>query len=151
MMDRIDSKILSLLHENARISAAEIGRTIAMTQPAVTERIHKLEEQGIIAGYRAVLSPKKLGKDVTAFVQFKTSNCLDFQEFCSQSPDVIELYRISGEYNFLMKITTATMESLTAFLDMCGPYGFSSTLIVLSEAIQNKSMIAEDGDYIQDT
>lgn len=145
-MDGIDSKILSLLHENARMPVAEIGRTIAMTQPAVTERIRKLEEQGIIAGYKAVLSPKKLGKDVTAFVLFKTSNCLDFQEFCSQSPDVIELYRISGEYNFMMKIITASMESLTVFLDSCSPHGFSSTLIVLSAAIENKHLIADNGE-----
>jgi Lrp/AsnC family leucine-responsive transcriptional regulator len=143
-LDGIDSKILSLLHENARMPVAEIGRTIAMTQPAVTERIRKLEEQGIIAGYKAVLSPKKLGKDVTAFVLFKTSNCLDFQEFCSQSPDVIELYRISGEYNFMMKIITESMESFTAFLDSCGPHGFSSTLIVLSAAIENKCLIADN-------
>ncbi|MEC0229498.1 Lrp/AsnC family transcriptional regulator [Paenibacillus alba] len=142
-MDKIDSKILSLLHENARMPVAEIGRTIAMTQPAVTERIRKLEEQGIIAGYKAVLSPKRLGKDVTAFVLFKTSSCIDFQAFCSQSPDVIELYRISGEYNFMMKIMTTSMEALTVFLDSCGPYGFSSTLIVLSAAIENKSLIDE--------
>jgi DNA-binding Lrp family transcriptional regulator len=145
-MDKIDSKILSLLHENARMPVAEIGRTITMTQPAVTERIRKLEEQGIIAGYKPVLSPKKLGKDVTAFVLFKTNNCLDFQEFCSQSPDVIELYRISGEYNFMMKIITASMESLTAFLDSCGPFGFSSTLIVLSAAIENKRLIADNDE-----
>lgn len=145
-MDRVDRNILSLLHENARMPIAEIGRKIAMTQPAVTERIRKLEEKGIIAGYKAILAPKKLGKDVTAFVLFKTNNCLDFQAFCSNSPDVIELYRISGEYNFMMKIITASMESLTAFLDSCSPYGFSSTLIVLSAAIENKLIIDDDGE-----
>ncbi|WP_326288744.1 Lrp/AsnC family transcriptional regulator [Bacillus glycinifermentans] len=77
-MDSVDRNILSLLHENARMPIAEIGRKIAMTQPAVTERIRKLEEKGIIAGYKAILAPKKLGKDVTAFVLFKTNNCLDF-------------------------------------------------------------------------
>ncbi|MGG4034441.1 Lrp/AsnC family transcriptional regulator [Paenibacillus cisolokensis] len=141
-MDQIDRKILSLLHENARMSVAEIGRTIAMTQPAVAERIRKLEEQGIIAGYKAVLSPKKLGKDVTAFVLFKTGNCAEFQQFISNSPDVAELYRISGEYNFLMKIVTESMDTLIAFLDTCSPHGFSSTMIVLSAAIEHKSLIA---------
>ncbi|MCR8631559.1 Lrp/AsnC family transcriptional regulator [Paenibacillus radicis (ex Xue et al. 2023)] len=145
-MDKIDSQILALLHENARMPVAEIGRTIAMTQPAVTERMRKLEEQGIIEGYKAILSSKKLGKDVTAFVLFKTSNCLDFQGFCMQSSDVIELYRISGEYNFMMKIITASMESLATFLDSCSPHGFSSTLIVLSAAIENKRMVADNVD-----
>nr|WP_326288818.1 Lrp/AsnC ligand binding domain-containing protein [Bacillus glycinifermentans] len=58
----------------------------------------------------------------------------------------MELYRISGEYNFMMKIITASMESLTAFLDSCSPYGFSSTLIVLSAAIENKLIIDDDGE-----
>lgn len=147
-MDQIDRAILSLLHKNARMSVAEIGRTIAMTQPAVAERIRKLEEQGIIAGYKAVLSPKKLGKDVTAFVLFKTGNCVDFQQFISKSPDVIDLYRISGEYNFMMKIVTESMDTLTAFLDTCSPHGFSSTLIVLSTSIEDKSLIAgEEGIF----
>jgi len=143
-MDQVDRQILALLHENARMSVAEISRTIAMTQPAVAERIRKLEERGVITGYRVVLSPKKLGKDVTAFVLFKTGNCVDFQQFVSSCPEVIELYRISGEYNFLMKIVTDSMDTLTAFLDRCSSHGFSLTQIVLSAAVENKSLVCEE-------
>ena len=74
-MDHIDNKILSILHENARITISEMSRLIVMSQPAVTERLRKLEEQGVITGYRAVLAPSKLGKYTTAFVLFKSNNC----------------------------------------------------------------------------
>jgi Lrp/AsnC family leucine-responsive transcriptional regulator len=143
-MDQIDSKILSLMHENARIPISEMSRMIAMSQPAVTERIRKLEEQGIITAYRAQLSPHKLGKYTTAFVLFKTNNCKDFVAFSEASPEIVDLYRISGEYNFLMKVLTETTESLAHFLDACSDFGFSTTLIVLSTTFEDKSLVASN-------
>ncbi|MBB6672779.1 Lrp/AsnC family transcriptional regulator [Cohnella nanjingensis] len=147
-MDRIDMQILSLLEENARISIAEIGRTVSMTQPAVTERVRRLEEQGVILGYRAVLAPKKLGRGVTTFVQFKTNDCGSFERFCEESPEVLELYRTSGEYNFLMKIATATLEDFAAFQRRCSAYGFSMAMTVLAASIPGKplteTVIGED-------
>jgi Lrp/AsnC family leucine-responsive transcriptional regulator len=141
-MDQIDSKILSLMHENARISISEMSKIIAMSQPAVTERLRKLEDQGIVTAYRAQLSPQKLGKHTSAFVMFKTNCCPDFVNFCEASPEIIDLYRISGDYNFLLKVLTETTESLAQFLDTCSPYGFSTTLIVLSTAFEDKSLVS---------
>ncbi|WP_409177746.1 Lrp/AsnC family transcriptional regulator [Brevibacillus fortis] len=140
-MDQIDHKILSVLHDHARIPISELSRIIAMSQPAVTERVRKLEEQGVITAYRTELSPHKLGKHTTAFVLFKTSVCKDFIAFCERAPEIVDLYRISGEYNYLMKVLTETTESLAAFLDTCHVYGFSTPLIVLSKTFENKSLI----------
>ncbi|AKG36448.1 Lrp/AsnC family transcriptional regulator [Paenibacillus durus] len=142
-MDQIDYKILSFLGHNARIPISELSRMIAMSQPAVTERVRKLEEQGVIKGYRAELSPNKLGKHTIAFVLFKTNNCKDFIAFSETSPEVIELYRISGEYNFLMKVLAETTESLAKFLDACNPFGFSLPLMVLSTTFEGKSLVAD--------
>ena len=69
-LDEIDHKIMNLLYENARISVSEIGRIISMTQPAVKERINKLEDQGVIAAYRTKFEPSKINKT------FKHSSCL---------------------------------------------------------------------------
>ena len=69
-LDEIDHKIMNLLYENARISVSEIGRIISMTQPAVKERINKLEDQGVIVAYRTKFEPAKLIKT------FKHSSCL---------------------------------------------------------------------------
>ena len=69
-LDEIDYKIMNLLYENARISVSEIGRIISMTQPAVKERINKLEDQGVIAAYRTKFEPAKINKT------FKHSSCL---------------------------------------------------------------------------
>ena len=116
-MDHIDNKILSILHENARITISEMSRLIVMSQPAVTERLRKLEEQGVITGYRAVLAPSKLGKYTTAFVLFKSNNCGEFEAYAESAPEIVDFYRTSGEYNYLLKVVTATSESLETFLE----------------------------------
>ncbi|MWC29156.1 Lrp/AsnC family transcriptional regulator [Paenibacillus sp. MMS18-CY102] len=140
-MDQIDNQILSIIHENARITVSEMSRKITMSQPAVTERLRRLEEQGVITGYRAVLSPSKLGKHTTAFVLFKSNNCKEFEEFGEVAPEIVDLYRTSGEYNYLLKVVTATSETLEAFLERCHAFGFSSTLVVLSTRFEDKSLV----------
>jgi DNA-binding Lrp family transcriptional regulator len=145
-MDHIDYKILSILHDNARITISEMSRMIAMSQPAVTERLRKLEEQGVITGYRAEISPSKLGKYTTAFVLFKSNNCKEFEVFVEASPEIVDFYRTSGEYNYLLKVVTETSETLEAFLETCNTFGFSLTNVVLSTRFEHKSLIAsQDG------
>ncbi|SFE52162.1 DNA-binding transcriptional regulator, Lrp family [Paenibacillus catalpae] len=139
-MDQIDYKILSALHDNARLPIAELSRMISMSQPAVTERLRKLEDQEVITGYRAEFSAEKLGKHTTAFVLFKTNQCKDFLAFSESSPEVIDVYRISGEYNYLMRVVTETSGTLARFLDACNKYGFSLPLIVLTTPFENKSL-----------
>ncbi|PLT46319.1 Transcriptional regulator, AsnC family [Paenibacillus pasadenensis] len=115
---------------------------IAMSQPAVTERLRKLEEREVITGYGAKLSPSKLGKHAAAFVLFKTASCKDFEAFADTAPEIVDLYRTSGEYNYLMKVMTETGESLEAFLETCHAFGFSSTLVVLSTRFEDRSLVA---------
>ncbi|MBD2868767.1 Lrp/AsnC family transcriptional regulator [Paenibacillus arenilitoris] len=140
-MDRIDQQILSTLHDNARITISEMSRMIAMSQPAVTERLRKLEEQGIITGYRAEIAPSKLGKHTTAFVLFKSNKCKEFEAFGEAAPEIVDFYRTSGEYNYLLKVVTETSETLEAFLEACHAFGFSSTLVVLSTRFEDKSIV----------
>ncbi|RUS43894.1 Lrp/AsnC family transcriptional regulator [Cohnella sp. AR92] len=145
-MDEIDVRILGLLHENARLPIAEMSRQISLSQPAVTERLRKLEDRGIVAGYRAQLSPSKLGKHSTAFILFRTNRCTDFTAFCGTSSEIIDLYRISGENNFLLKVVTESTESLTVFLDSCNAYGFSTVLIVLSTEFEDRNLAAQSNN-----
>ncbi|RIX49360.1 Lrp/AsnC family transcriptional regulator [Paenibacillus nanensis] len=145
-MDNIDLKIMSILHDNARITVSEMSRMVSMSQPAVTERLRKLEEREVITGYRAKISPAKLGKYTTAFVLFKSNNCKEFETFCEAAPEIIDFYRTSGEYNYLLKVVTETSESLETFLEACNAFGFSTTLVVLSTRFEDKSLVASRED-----
>ncbi|MCW9134283.1 Lrp/AsnC family transcriptional regulator [Bacillus paramycoides] len=137
-LDEIDHKIMNLLYENARISVSEIGRIISMTQPAVKERINKLEDQGVIAAYRTKFEPSKINKNIQVFIMFKTSQCSDFVQFCNSAPEVTDLYRISGEFNYMMKVMIDSMDSLATFLDSLMKFGLSSPLIVLKNEFEEK-------------
>ncbi|MGG3305866.1 Lrp/AsnC family transcriptional regulator [Paenibacillus lautus] len=133
MIDQIDLQILELLKNNARISFSELGRKVNMTQPAVSERVKRLEEKGVITGYRTVLSPDKMGKGVTAFILIQASHCDRLTAFAKQS-----IYQVSGQYNFLMKIETASMKSLEAFIYDCSEYGHTTTMTVLSTPLEQE-------------
>lgn len=140
-MDELDKEILLILQEKGRISMTELGKEVALSQPAVTERVRRMEEKGIIDHYRAIVRAEKINKPISAFLLFYTKNCENFVEFCNQSKDVVELHRISGQYNFLVKVVTETLQSLEVAINEMGIYGDSTTLIVLSSPIENDKLI----------
>lgn len=134
-MDTIDTHILSLLEKNGRISIKDLASQVALTAPAVKERMTKLEETGVIEGYKAVISPKKLNQAITAFILFETHNCKALQQFVTSYPDVTECHRLAGQYSYLVKISTLSMETLEAFIDKALQYGKSSTHLIFSSVI----------------
>ncbi len=140
-MDELDKNILMLLQDQARISMTELGKAVALSQPAVTERVRRMEEKGIIDHYRAVVSPKEVSKPISAYLLFHTKECERFVANCREMPDVIEMHRISGQYNFLVKMVAASLESLEDGINAMGGYGDSTTLIVLSSPIQHKKIL----------
>ncbi len=140
-MDQIDKHILQTLQQNGRVPMTELGRIVGLSQPAVTERVRRLEEQSVITNYRAVVSPDKVGKQSTAYLLFHTKHCEEFIAFCRETPDVVEVNRISGEYNYLIKIVTDTMQTLESFINSSGKYGNSTTLIVMSTPIGSKDIL----------
>lgn len=140
-MDEIDQHILFHLENQARLSMTELGKLVGLSQPAVTERVRRMEEKGVIEEYRTVISPSKVGKQSTAYVLFRTRDCYPFLDFCRSSPEVVECYRISGEYNYLLKILTNSIQGLEEFENKCDPYGTYMTLITMSSPIAHKNLM----------
>lgn len=140
-MDEIDHNILLHLENNARLSMTELGKLVGLSQPAVTERVKRMEEKGIIEEYRTVISPHKLNKQSAAYLLFRTRECHAFLDFCRSAPEVAECYRISGEHNYLLKVLTQTTQDLEEFGDRCDAYGTYTTLIVISSPIAYKNLI----------
>ncbi|WP_349409686.1 Lrp/AsnC family transcriptional regulator [Pseudalkalibacillus sp. SCS-8] len=137
-MDPINRKILEVLQVEGRVSMTELGKKISMSVPAVTERVRKLEEQGVIQGYKAQINPDKIDKSVKAFVLVKTHRCKAFREFCKENPLVIECHRLTGEYSYLVKVITESYELLEEFIDATMEYGEPYTMMNLSSPVLNK-------------
>lgn len=140
-MDHVDKKILIHLQSQARISMTELGKFVGLSQPAVTERVKRMEEKGIIKEYRTIVSPEKIGKHAAAYILFRTRDCHAFLDFCRSTPDVVECYRISGEHNYLLKVISDSTQSLEEFGNQCDKYGTYTILIVMSSPINHKFLL----------
>lgn len=140
-MDQIDKQILFYLQEQARISMTELGKCVGLSQPAVTERVRRMEEKGVITGYRTIISPEKIGKGSAAYMLFRTRDCHAFLEFARSSPYIKECHRISGDHNFLLKVVTDSTYSIEKFGNQCDKYGTYTILIIMSSPINHMSLI----------
>jgi DNA-binding Lrp family transcriptional regulator len=139
-MDNVNRKILDVLQAEGRISMTELGKRISLSVPAVTERVRKLEDHGIIEGYKAQINPNKINKPVKAFVLVKTHRCKAFREFCKENPLVIECHRLTGEYSYLVKVITESNELLEGFIDSSMEYGEPYTMMNLSSPVPSKNI-----------
>lgn len=140
-MDHVDKQILFYLQNQARISMTELGKSVGLSQPAVTERVKRMEEKGVIEEYRTVISPEKIGKQTAAYMLFRTRDCNAFLDFVRTSPQVAECHRISGEHNYLLKVVTESTRTLEEFGNQCDKYGTYTILIVMSSPIEHKFLI----------
>lgn len=139
-MDQIDTNILLQLQQNAKISMKELAASVHLSSPAVIERVKKLEEQGMIEGYKAKVNLKKMQRTIQAIILFKSIDCKSLSDFCNNHPDVLECYRVAGEISYIVKLATYSVETLERFIDEAMPYGTPSTNIVLSST--EKKVIA---------
>ena len=121
-LDRIDHHILSLLRQDGRMSHAAIAKQVGLSGPAVHERVRKLEQSGVIAGYTAVIDPETIGLPHVAFCQVTLSEGSEFAmdepivaRICEE-PGVLEFHRIAGEDCYLIKIRTSTSKELEQVL-----------------------------------
>lgn len=137
LLDNIGWKILGELQQNARIPFAELGRIVGLSTPAVTERVHKMEEAGIIVGYRVQIDAAKVGLPILAFVNVKVGGekLAQFMELAATHPEVLECHRVTGAESFLLKVAVADVSHLEGLLDALMPYVATTTSMVLSTAL----------------
>lgn len=138
--DLYNRKILLELQKNARISYTELGKKIGLTGPAVKERVQKLEESGVIKGYRAKLDLEKIGYSLTAIIHFKMNpgSIHQFIEQLRAMPEIIEVNRITGGDNMVIKVALSESSHLEKLINRFIEYGVPNTSIVLSTPIEDR-------------
>ena len=141
-LDRISWKIIEELQEDGRLSWAELGRRVGLTTPAVAERVHRLEEQGVIRGFHADISLERLGLPILIFVRLSMSGAESvvrtFQAQVLKWMEVLECHRVTGSDSFILKARVVSVEHLENFLDRLGHFGTTSTSTVLSTPVQQR-------------
>jgi len=119
-LDRIDRMILSLLQQDSTLSLNDLAEAVNLTTTPCWKRLKKLEESGVIARRVALLDPEKLDLSFTAFVLIKTSDhshewYSHFVVTVSEYPEVMEFYRMAGEYDYMMKVLVKDMKCFDQF------------------------------------
>jgi Lrp/AsnC family transcriptional regulator, leucine-responsive regulatory protein len=137
-LDGIDLRLLDLLQRHGRTSQQELAHAVGLSSPAVGDRVRKLEERGIIRRYTAVVDPRSVGRDVTAFIAVGINGSRHFESFRDRAlahEAVMECHSITGQGSHLLKVrteNTSTLEALLAEIQVWPGVQWTTTSIVLS-------------------
>lgn len=131
MLDKINQLIVQELQSDARLSYAELGRRVHLSPPAVTERVQRLVEQGIIKSYQAMVMPESLGWNIVALIQLEVEGRFKalIPDIAQNIPEVIEFHRVTGEKCFILKIVAHSMTHLSEVNAQFAPYAQITTNI----------------------
>jgi len=134
-LDEIDRAILDLLQIDGRLTGAEVGRRVGLSQPAAGARIQRLERNGIITGYRAAVAPAAVGLNIHAVVRLRTTHALLSQALtlAARTPEVVSTLRLTGEDCLLFEVHCPRAERLEEVVDSLARFGPVTTSLVLRQ------------------
>lgn len=136
-MDQMDKKIVEILQKNSRASLKEIAGETYLSSPAVSARIHRLENEGILGRYIAAPDLKKMGYHIQAFIHLDLSpnQKEDFYPYIETCTNVLECNCVTGEFSMLIKAAYPTTTELDDFINNLQQFGKTSTQIVFSTPV----------------
>jgi len=153
-IDTLDERILSELQTNGRLTMKALAERVGLSSPAMIERVRRLEERGVLAGYRAVVDPSAIGRPLTALISIDLERRHHdvFLNRLRSEPSVESCHRITGEHSYLVKVHVSSTEELEVLVDELGDAGAKcSTNIVLSSPIQGAPVVPPEGTVSQRT
>jgi Lrp/AsnC family leucine-responsive transcriptional regulator len=137
-LDDIDRKLLEILQQNGRTKRNDLAEQVGLSIPSVSERLHKLEERGVIKGYTTILDTRALGRDITAFIIVTIDTSRHYPQFihhAQETDEILECHAITGEGTHILKIrteNTATLEKLLSKIQTWAGVVGTRTSVVLS-------------------
>jgi Lrp/AsnC family leucine-responsive transcriptional regulator len=140
--DPTNIRLLAELQAEGRISQAELGRRVGLSAPAVGERLGRLERDGVIAGYRAELSPAALGYTLAAILRIRPAprQIPKVADVARATPEVVECHRVTGEDCFYMTLHVRSVTHLEEVIDRFTPYGQTTTSIIQSSPVPRRGI-----------
>jgi Lrp/AsnC family leucine-responsive transcriptional regulator len=152
-LDAIAWKILEHLQQNARVTFAELGRNVGLSTPAVAERVHRLEEAGVITGYHALVNPSRLGVPIHVLVRLTIPGG-DLQVSRAVTairdlPEINRCHRITGDESFILEAHVVSIRHLESLIDKLSALGATSTSTVLSLPVERREYLARQIEAFQ--
>jgi Lrp/AsnC family leucine-responsive transcriptional regulator len=140
LLDNYGRKLLDELQANARLSLAELGRRVGLSPTAAAERLKQMEEVGILRGFTVEIDREALGLEVMAFIRMSCGgqHYHRLLEYVQTLEEVRECHHLTGDDDFLLKVTTTSMADLEALIEALLPYGNPVTSLVLSSPVERR-------------
>ena len=140
-LDAHDTRILAELQADARLTMAELGRRVHLSQPAVTERVRKLEAAGVITGYQATVNLQALGYGIRAIIRVGRAEYAHMVKLLRETPEVVNAYNVTGEDSWILEIAVIDVEHLDAVVTRFCLLADTSTAIILNAAREHQVML----------
>ncbi len=136
-LDGTNRRLLDELQDDARLTLAELGRRVGLSSPAVAERLQRLEQSGVITGYRATVDPRALGYALSVVIRIRPSpgQLQNVAELARRTPEVVECHRITGDDCYFMKAHVRDVLHLEEVIDHFVVLGQTTTAIVQSSPV----------------
>lgn len=153
-IDTLDERILSELQHNGRLTMKALAERVGLSSPAMIERVRRLEERGVLAGYRAIIDPAAIGRVLSALISADVDRRYHeaFLSRLRSEPAVEECYRTTGTSSFLVKVHVASPEELEQLIDELGDVGAKcDSTLILSIPIQTAPIVPPEGSVNQRT
>ncbi|MEU3060467.1 Lrp/AsnC family transcriptional regulator [Streptomyces subrutilus] len=140
--DATDWRILEVLQRDGRASFTELARSVSMSASAVTERVRRLEEVGVITGYTAVVDAEKLGKSILALVRLRYphGNYKPFHALLDSTPEILEAHHVTGDDCFVLKVAARSMSHLEELTGRISGLGSVTTSVVYSSPLPRRPL-----------
>jgi Lrp/AsnC family leucine-responsive transcriptional regulator len=140
--DATDLRLLEELQLDARLSLAELGRRVGLSSPAVADRLRRLEDEGVIRGYRADIDPRKLGYTLGVHLRIRPNprTIEVVADIARQCGEVVECHRVTGDDCFVMTAYVRDVEHLEELIDRFTPHGQTTTSIMQSSPVPRRAV-----------
>lgn len=147
LLDELNTRILKELTADPRLRTTELARRLGVSTPTVRERVGRLEESGVIRGYRLDVDPAALGRPVAAWVRLRPgpNQIPKIVALAERTPEVVECHRISGEDCFLIRVQVAEIAALESVLDKFQVHGQTTSSFVVSTPVPPRSVPLSEG------
>lgn len=137
-LDEIDRLLIGMLQSNARLTFKELGQAVHLSSTATAERVRRLEDAGVIAGYAARVDPARVGIPIRTFIRLRMSaeKYPRFLALAEELPEILECHHVTGDDSFLIQAVVASMQALEGLIARVSPFGETATALVLSTPLK---------------
>ena len=145
LVDDLDIQMIQYLQQDGRMTISQLSQALALSRPSVSERLHRLCDQGVIEGFNARISLPAIGRSMLVVVQISQLHTGpdEFETMIANHPEILECHRVTGSVSYFLKAAVADMTSLKKLVDQLIPFGTINTSLVLSSPVSYRPVVPE--------